>query len=179
MRSFLGTPAFNSCLFESSSFRAILCASALFHRRFRIPGSLELSNSHASNPGNHPVIAMKKMNNRDGTPDASKLVNGTDGQYDRNLESWVLNVGDRTLRSCKIWSTGYPHRLRHQSRSRKLRYQSFREVESPLVRSLRALITQTETHPSRVAFPIHMFASMTAELPGLSFSMMLLHFSAI
>jgi len=80
MRSFLGPPALDSCLFESSSSLATLCASSLFHRRFCIPGSLDLSHNHVSNPGNHPTIDMNRRNNREGIPKDVKLANGADSQ---------------------------------------------------------------------------------------------------
>jgi len=68
MISFLGAPSFNSFLFESSSFPATLRARSLFHRSFCIPGSLELSCSHVSNPGNHFVMDMKRRRDLEGFP---------------------------------------------------------------------------------------------------------------
>ena len=75
MTSLLGTPAFNSFLFESSSFRATLRTSSLFRRSFCIPGLLEFSYTHVSNPGTHFVMAMKNTSNREGFPKDVKLSN--------------------------------------------------------------------------------------------------------
>ena len=178
MRSLLSAPAFNSRLFESSSSRATLCASSLFRRRFCIPGSLDLSHSHVSNPGNHPVIDMKRRNNWEGIPKAVNLVNRTGGQNDRNLEPWMSSISGRTLRSCKTWSTGCPHRLRHQSRSRKLQRRFFSKISSQLARHLYTS-GLARTYASRVAIPNHIFTSIMAEHPDLPFSIMSPHLSAI
>jgi len=139
MRSFLGVPTLNSRLFESSSSRATLCASSLFHRRFCIPGSLDLSHNHVSNPGNHPTMDMNRRNNWDGIPKDVKLANGANGQHGRNLGLRMSNIGSRTLHSCKIWSAGCPHHLERQNRSRKLQHQSFWETSLRSGRRLRAL----------------------------------------
>ena len=79
MISFLAMPSFNSCLFKLTSFRAIIRPCSLFHRRFRIPGLLELLYTHVMSPGNHPVMDMRKTSNRVGFPKAPKLAEGADG----------------------------------------------------------------------------------------------------
>jgi len=89
MTSFLGTPAFNSCLFEFSSFRATLRTWSLFHLSFCIPGWLEVSHIHAINPGNHFVTAMKKTSSREGFPKNVKLADQADGQRHENSELWM------------------------------------------------------------------------------------------
>ena len=76
MTSLRGVPYFNSCLFELSSFRATLCASSLFRRAFCIPGLLDLAYSHVINPGNHLVMDMQKMSDREGFPKDAKLGSG-------------------------------------------------------------------------------------------------------
>ena len=85
MISLLDAQSFNSCIFESSSFRATQCASSLFRRSFFISDVLELLNIHVTNPGNHPETAAKKTSNRVGFPKAVKLPNRTDSQHDWNL----------------------------------------------------------------------------------------------
>ena len=97
----------------------------------------------------------------------------------RYVESRMPKAGGRTLCSGKTWSTGYRHRLRRQSRSRELQFRPFGGISSRLAHSLRALRTKAKTHTSRVAFPNHRFTSMMAESLGLTFSMILLHLSAI
>ena len=178
MRSFLCEPTLDSRLFESSSSLATLCASSLFHRRFCIPGSLDLSHNHVSNPGNHPTIDMNRRNNREGIPKDVKLANGN-GQHDGNLKLRVSNVDGHTLHWCKTWSTGCPHRLGRQSRSRRLQHRSFRGISSRPARRLRAPSAEDSTYTSRVAFPNHMFTSITAEHPDSPRVMMSLHLSAI
>jgi len=79
MISFLAVPAFTSCLFKSSSFRATPCVWSLFNRSFRIPGWPELSYTHVSNPGSHFVMAMRKTKDREGFPKDVKLEDMTDG----------------------------------------------------------------------------------------------------
>ena len=86
MTSLPGEPAFNSCLFESSSFRATLPTWSLFHLSLCIPGWLEVSHIHVINPGNHFVTAMKKTSSREGFPNAVKLMNRAGGQCDENPE---------------------------------------------------------------------------------------------
>ena len=100
--SLLGTPAFNSCLFESSNFRAILCTWTLFHLSFCIPGLLEVSYIHVINPGNHFVMAVKRTSIREGLPKAAKLMNKIDGQHGEGLEPWTIKVGCHTSGSGMI-----------------------------------------------------------------------------
>ena len=179
MTSLLGVPSFNSCLFELSSFRATLCISSLFRRTFCIPGLLELAYSHVISPGNHLVMAMQKTSNWEEFPKAVNLGSRTGSWYDRNPGPGMVNIGGRTSGPCKIWLTGYLCRLMRRSRSRKLQHQFFRRGGSQLVYNPHTIDTKTRTHASRVAFPSHMFASITVEYPDLPSSMMLLHLSAI
>ena len=125
MISLLDTPAFNSCLFESSNFRATLRTWSLFHLSFCIPGWLEVSHIHVINPGNHFVTVMKKTSSREGFPNAVNLVNHPGDQCDENPELWMTRVGGHTLGLCKIWPTGYPSRPRFQSRIQKLQHRPF------------------------------------------------------
>jgi len=178
MRSLLGVPAFNSCLFESTSSRATLWASILFHRRFCIPGVLELSQSHGSNPGIHPATHIKKMNSREGTPKDMKLDNGERtvsmaGSLDRGCPIY------RTLRSCKTWLTCYPSRPMRRSHSRRLQCQTFLKTWSRSARSLHIPNAEAGTYASRVAFPNHKFTSIRAENPDLLLSRMSFHLFTI
>ena len=79
MISFLCIPSFNSCLFDSSSFPATRCASALFHRTFCVLGLLRLLNSHMTSPGTFLVMDMKKTSSWEGFPMDMKLVNRAGG----------------------------------------------------------------------------------------------------
>ena len=68
MMSFLGTPSFNSCLFESSNLLATAFASTPFCRSFFIPGRFEWANIQVINPGNHFAMAMVKTSDREALP---------------------------------------------------------------------------------------------------------------